>query len=125
MDDIATRGENLRRYFKAQGLTQKEAADRIGISTPHLSNMLNGHENFGVKKVKNIVAAFPEVSEAYLLTGQGQLVPGGAVRRPERDVLGVGENSLVAEIEDLRAQLERERGEKARLLGIIESMSGK
>lgn len=123
MDSIATRGENLRRYFKSIGITQKEAAARIGISTPHMSNLLNGRDGMGQKKVSKVVAAFPEISEAYLLTGIGVLVPGDAESR--RDVMAVGESSLVEEIADLRRELERERGEKARLLGIIETMTGR
>lgn len=123
MDDIATRGENLRRYFKQLGLTQKEAAGRIGISAPHIANLLNGRDGMGQKKVSRICAAFPEISETYLLTGIGVLVPGDA--NAKRTYGTPGDEALLAEISNLREQLERERGEKARLLGIIETMTGR
>lgn len=133
MDDIATRGENLRRYFKSKGLTQKDAAEWIGISAPHMANLLNGRDGMGQKKVGKIVAAFPEISEAYLLTGKGQLVPGGISINQHHNSGPVsvsgnaiqGDAALAAEVQSLREQLERERQEKARLLGIIETMTGK
>ena len=132
MDNIVTRGDNLRRYFKSKGLTQKEAAKRIGISAPHMANLLNGRDGMGQKKVGKIVAAFPELSEAYLLTGNGQLVPGVAntqhldhVTNSGNIVNGGADAALVAEVKSLREQLAQERAEKDRLLGIIETITTK
>lgn len=123
MDTIQERGDALRRYIKSKGLTQKEAAQMVGISAPHMANLLNGRDGMGQKKVGKIVAAFPEISESYLLTGIGVLVPGDAQTR--RESVSVGNDALLAEISDLRQQLERERGEKTRLLGIIETMTNR
>lgn len=138
MDDRQTIGENIRHYIKGQGLNQREAADRIGISPPHLANLLNGREAIGYSSAKKISEAFPEIDPGYLLTGEGVLCPPpGTVRiqRAQR-VTGngnivngagtqmiTGDQALVIENAQLRDQLEKCREEKDRLLGIIETLT--
>ena len=131
MDTIQERGEALRRYIKSRGMTQKEAAEKIGITAPHMANILNGRDGMGQKKVAKIVAAFPEISEAYLLTGHGELTPGIHIQQHHNNNTGDvavhigGDAALRQQLEDLQAQLEREREEKARLLGIVETLTTK
>ena len=135
MDDRKTIGANFKRHIKAKAISQREAADRIGISAPHLANLLNGVENMGYIVVKKIIAAFPEVSAEYLLTGEGVLVPPpGTVRISQSQKVsgnGTGIQSIAAdqalalENAQLREQLEQCRAEKERLLGIIETITKK
>lgn len=135
MDTIQERGEALRRYIKSQGMTQRQAAEKIGISPPHMANLLNGRDGMGQKKVGKIVAAFPELSEAYLLTGEGVLCPPpGTVRISQSQrVTGNGtgiqavgaDQALAMENAQLREQLKQCRDEKDRLLGIIETLTKK
>lgn len=131
MDDKKTRGEALRRYIKSRGLTQREAAAKIGISAPHLANLLNGRDSMGHLVVQKIITAFPELNPTYLLTGEGALNCTSNIQHLERVsnsgniVNGVADAALVAEVQALREQLERERAEKTRLLGIIETITTK
>lgn len=81
MDDRKTIGANFKRHLKSKAMSQREAASLIGISAPHLANLLNGVENMGYIVAKKICTAFPEISPEYLLTGEGVLCPPpGAVR---------------------------------------------
>lgn len=133
MDDRQTIGENFRRHIKSKGLNQREAADRIGISPPHLANLLNGREGIGYGVSKKIVEAFPEIDPGYLLTGEGVLCPPpGTVRISQSQrvsgngtgIQAVGsDQALLAENAQLREQLEQCRAEKDRLLGIIETLT--
>lgn len=135
MATIQERGEALRRYIKSLGLTQKEAAEKIGISAPHMANLLNGRDGMGQKKVGRICAAFPELSATYLLTGRGELLPGTHIQHLDHVnnsgsiVNGTSalssDAALKAEVYQLREELTREREEKARLLGIIETITTK
>lgn len=131
MDDKKTRGENLRNYIKNKALSQKEAAEKIGISTPHLSNLLSGKDSMGYIVVKKICAAFPELSPTYLLNGEGPLVGGGNIQHLQHvtnsgSIVNVGgDEALRAQVADLQARLEKSEEEKARLLGIIETMTGR
>lgn len=135
MDDRQKRGETLRRYIKSLGMTQREAAKRIGISPPHLANILNAKDSMGQKVVEKICNAFPEISAAYLLTGEGVLCPPpGAVRiHQSQRVTGNGtgiqsigaDQALAMENAQLREQLQQAQAEKERLLGIIETITKK
>ena len=135
MHTIQERGEALRRYIKSRGMTQKEAAEKIGISAPHMANLLNGRDGMGQKKVGKIVSAFPELSEAYLLTGEGSLIDRGPVQhldhvRNSGNIVNggsviQGDAALAAENAQLREQLAKANEEKDRLLGIIETLTNK
>lgn len=125
----------LREYLLSKERTQKELAEKIGISTAHLSNYLRGTERISRKVADRIVELWPEIREAFILTGDGALLRGGGnVQHLER-VTNSGsivngpvfseDAALRAEVAQLREQLERERAEKARLLGIIETMTGR
>lgn len=135
MDDRLTIGENFRRYIKSKGLNQREAADRIGISPPHLANLLNGKEKIGYIVAHKINDAFPEMDVGYLMTGEGVLCPPpGTVRIHQAQRVGNGgtgiqsissDQALALENAQLRQQLDDARAEKDRLLGIIETLTKK
>ena len=135
MDDRKTIGENFRRHIKSRGLNQREAADRIGISPPHLANLLNGKENIGYNVAQKMAEAFPGVDAGYLMTGEGVLVPPpGTVRISQSQRVSGGgtgiqaigaDQALALENAQLREQLEQCRTEKERLLGIIETLTKK
>ena len=135
MDDRQTIGENFRRYIKSRGLNQREAADRIGISPPHLANLLNGKEKIGYNVAHKMADAFPEIDAGYLMTGEGVLVPPpGTVRISQAQRVGTGgtgiqaigaDQALALENTQLRRQLDEARAEKDRLLGIIETLTRK
>lgn len=135
MDDRKTIGANFKRHLKSKAMSQREAASLIGISAPHLANLLNGVENMGYIVAKKICAAFPEVSPEYLLTGEGVLCPPpGTVRitqaqRVTGNGTGIqsinGDQAMALENAQLREQLAQERAEKQRLLGIIDNLTKK
>ena len=135
MDDRKTIGANFKRHLKSKAMSQREAASLIGISAPHLANLLNGVENMGYIVAKKICAAFPEISPEYLLTGEGVLCPPpGTVRitqaqRVSGNGTGIqsinGDQALALENAQLREQLAKAQAEKDRLLGIIDNLTKK
>ena len=124
MDTRETRGANLKSHIKSKAMSQREAAAKIGISAPHLANILNGKENMGFIVVNKIVAAFPEVSARYLLTGEGALLGGRNiyvqqnVDRSPGSTISQGDAALVAEVDRLKAENEW-------LRGLVEKLSSK
>ena len=127
-------GAELREYLLTKVATQRELAARLGISATHLSNYLRGTERISRKVADRIVELWPEVREAFILTGDGPLLRGGVhIEQHHNTNNGDGAGAinvsadavLRAEVQQLREQLDREREEKARLLGIIETMTGK
>ena len=127
-------GDELRAYLLTKMRTQKDIADKIGCSPQHLSNYFRGAERISRKVADRIVELWPEIREAFILTGDGPLLHGGhvhtihSVTNSTNIVNGdgiAGDAALRQQLEDLQAQLEREREEKARLLGIVETLTTK
>lgn len=130
-DNIAA---ELKEYISAHSRTQREAAQKCGISAPHFANLLNGREPIGYSAARRIAEAFPGIDPNYLMTGEGVLVPPpGTVRisQSQRVSGGTGiqtvgaDQALAMENAQLREQLEQCRAEKDRLLGIIETLTKK
>ena len=106
-------GLELRDYLLTKGRTQRDLAEKIGISTAHLSNYLRGAERISRKVAERIVELWPEVRLAFLLSGDGDLLePRVSPSRPD-------------ELASLREQLAQKTAENARLLGIIEKLTDK
>lgn len=127
-------GAELREYLLTKVATQRELAARLGISATHLSNYLRGTERISRKVADRIVELWPEVREAFILTGDGPMLHGNvSINQTHNTNTGdgagaihiVADEALRQQVADLQRELERERQEKARLLGIIETMTGK
>ena len=127
-------GAELREYLLSKEATQRELAEKIGVSAPHLSNYLRGSERISRKVAERIVELWPEIREAFLLTGDGPLLRGGVHIQQTHNTnngdgsgcIHVGSDEVLRQqVADLQRELEREREQNARLLGIIETMTGR
>ena len=125
--------DDLREYLLARYRTQREIARKLEVSPGHISNYLGGKERISHNVADRIHELHPDVSVAYLLTGEGVLCPpAGTVRISQSQrVTGNGtgiqsvgaDQALAAENAQLREQLAQANSEKARLLGIIEKLT--
>lgn len=122
--------EDLKKYLLTKYRTQREMANRIGVSYGHISNYLGGKERISHNVADRIHELHPEVSVAYLLTGEGSLLSPGNIQHLERvnnsgNIVNGGSAALAVENAQLREQLAQVRAEKDRLLGIIETLTSK
>ena len=110
----------LRDYLLTKERTQRDLADKIGVSTAHLSNYLRGAERISRKVADRIVELWPEIRLAFILSGDGSLLEHAPAPAPKGDA-----DALKAENLQLRAELARKSQENDRLLGIIEKLTEK
>lgn len=69
--------------------TQAKVSKAIGVDRSNLSTALNGSEKYLTEGlVKKIVSAFPEISENWLLTGEGEMLN---TPEPEKSIIPRGE----------------------------------
>lgn len=125
-------GEALRAYLMTKASTQKEIADMLGISPQHLSNYFRGVEQISRKVADRIVELWPEIRHAFLMSGDGELLNSAPIQHVNNSgqisggIVNVQEGAaLRQQVADLQARLEKSEQEKARLLGIIETITTK
>jgi transcriptional regulator with XRE-family HTH domain len=63
---------DLKEFFRSQGLTQQNIAERFGVSQQYVAALLNGTNSFGKRVAQKWAAEFG-LNEAWLLTGVGDI----------------------------------------------------
>lgn len=116
--------DDLKDFFRSQGLTQQKIAERFGVSQQYVASLLNGSNPFG-KKVAHRWAQEFGLSEAWLLTGAGDITTASVVQTNQNGDNYQG-NGMTVHKEDsaLIAQLKEKDRQIDRLLRIIEKMQG-
>lgn len=64
-------GQRIRRCRKAKGLSQEELAEKVGISTPHMSHIENGNTKLSLPVLVDLAVSL-EVSTDLLLFGTNE-----------------------------------------------------
>lgn len=99
--------------------TKKHFADAIEYAYPYVSSALNGNEKYLTDKFfKSICAKFPEISLAYLLTGEGELLlsrdnPSPTLQQ-ESDILELYAR-MIRKLDDTRVEIQKEIAEVRQL----------
>lgn len=131
---MSTQSDAIRDYFHENGISNRDVAERLGVHEGSVSNILSGR--YGIsKKIAARLTDLYGFNMRFLMTGEGSLLPPGGVRIAQHHNTNTGDGAgaihlggdaaLRQQVEDLQRELEREREEKARLLGIIETMTGR
>lgn len=97
---------------------KKHFADAIEYAYPYVSSALNGNEKYLTDKFfKSICAKFSELSLAYLLTGEGELLlqqQHPTPSQPESDILELYAR-MIRKLDDTRVELQKEIAEVRQL----------
>lgn len=125
---MSKQSDALRAYFEKNGITQKEVCEALGLASGTLSNLLAGRYQIS-KRVARRMSDIYGFSLPFLIAGEGELVMPGSVNISRVDhVRNTGTINQVSSTQDerialLEQQLDAEREEKKRLLGIIEILT--
>lgn len=128
--------ERLANFFKDKELSQKNIAEMMGTSAAYVNAILNGRKSLrespSADKLSAILAAFPELSKIWLLTGEGEMLNAPAVEAASGNAGTVPAGLHARALEELsktRKLLERalrdNREQADRFLSVIESLSQK
>ncbi|WP_078063013.1 helix-turn-helix domain-containing protein [Solirubrum puertoriconensis] len=77
--------DRIRQLIQERQLTSTQFADVIGVARPIVSHILSGRNKPSLEVVQKIIAAFPDISMPWLLTGQGLMTaesPANAAQPP-------------------------------------------
>ncbi|MFN4300297.1 MAG: helix-turn-helix domain-containing protein [Thermaurantimonas sp.] len=90
--------DRIKELQQAQGLTNNEFAEKLGISSAALSHIYSGRNNPSLTILEAILQKFPNVNFNYLLKGHGgmfEVVP--KITEPKKPVI----NDLFSAIEEV------------------------
>lgn len=117
----------LKKWFKAHGITQREIADRLNITPGSVNALLNG-KPFGAKTAHDWSVEFG-ISEPWLLRREGPMFKTPSVEQNisgnENQVTGVGDFHIgipVSVHQQVLTQLDQSMQQNSRLIAIIENM---
>ena len=114
----------LAAFFREQGITQEEIAQKLGVSQQYVSGLLSGRKPFGKKQAQRFYEMW-QISPSWLLTGEGPLLAGSVIGDNNnvnngRDQTVSTDAGLVAALREAQAQNAKSQEQIDRLLGIIE-----
>jgi transcriptional regulator with XRE-family HTH domain len=94
--------EKLRLFFKKEGISQKEASDRLGHAPAMMSRFLSGVSVFDVKFIVALVREFPHIDLNYIFSDQEN---GTAKESASNITTDLNETDLVKELEIIQEKL--------------------
>jgi DNA-binding XRE family transcriptional regulator len=74
--------ERIRQILQTRQLSPTQFADALGLARPIISHVLSGRNKPSLEVVQKIIAAFPEISLQWLLSGQGPMLASAASPAP-------------------------------------------
>ena len=131
---MSKQSDALRQYFQAEGITNRELAEKLDKHEGTISNILSGRYGISKDTASRLVELYG-FDVRFLMKGEGSLFPPAGIRISQthntNNGTGAGaihvdaSSALAAENAQLREQLAKANEEKARLLGIIETLTNK
>lgn len=92
MSEITERLSSLVFMF---GNSVNAFAKNIGVDTANLNKMVKGQQSITKKTVHKIISAYPQVSEEWLLTGDGTMLKGQQPQQYNSPNAVIGNNNVV------------------------------
>ena len=99
--------ERLKRFIKAEGISEREFCRRVGVGSAYIQSI---RKSIMPDTLQQIAIQFPRLNPIWLMLGDGDMYQPEEEKKPE-----------VAPSEILLKLLDDAQNEKARLLSIIES----
>ena len=94
--------EKLRLYFKKNGISQKEAAERLGHAPAMMSRFLSGASVFDANFIIALVREFPEIDLKYIFSDDKEKL--SSVEEPKIGNV-IKEEDVIRELELIEKKL--------------------
>lgn len=95
--------EKLRMFFKDKGLSQKAAAQKLGVSQSSFGKYLNGTDNFKPEFLSTIIREFPSIDLKYIFSKEDE--NNSDASSELKSVYGFSEKEVLVELEIIEDKL--------------------
>ena len=95
--------EKLRMFFKSKGLSQKDAAQKLGVSQSSFGKYLNGTDNFKPEFLSTIIREFPTIDLKYIFSKE--IENNSEASSESKTNYGFSEKDLLVELEIIEDKL--------------------
>lgn len=65
--------DRIQKILDDKKMTPSHFADEVGLNRPAVSHILNGRNNPGLEALQRILARFPDINAAWLVSGTGPM----------------------------------------------------
>ncbi|MBC6605645.1 helix-turn-helix domain-containing protein [Hymenobacter sp. BT188] len=107
--------ERIRQILQTRQLSPTQFADALGLARPIISHVLSGRNKPSLEVVQKIIAAFPDISLPWLLSGQGPMLA-SAASQPATPVPTAPESAVIPASSEATAANQRPKRTAARAL---------
>lgn len=114
---------NLREYFNSQGITQREVAEKLGVSPAYINKLFRGEKAFGKKTAQQFQTLFG-LSAPWLLTGEGEMLKHAQTITGDGNVQVTGKtlDAALREVENAHNIISKMQQQMDTLLAVIENV---
>ncbi len=76
-------GQRIKIFMTTKNLSSSDLAELLKLSRTQISNIINGHSNPKNSTLAPLFAKYPELSRAWLMTGEGEMIKVPETRRKQ------------------------------------------
>lgn len=74
---FVTMDKRLEQFLSAEGISQSQFADTIGVARASVSHIIAGRNRPGFDFIENMARSYPSLNLEWLITGQGEMYKTG------------------------------------------------
>ena len=78
--------KRLQQFLSAEGITQSEFADRLGVARASISHILAGRNKPGFDFLQSLLKHYPTLSIEWLISGKGKMYQSAAKPSPAEPI---------------------------------------
>ncbi|WP_372772324.1 helix-turn-helix domain-containing protein [Mangrovibacterium sp.] len=73
----------IKHFMDYKGISSSELADTIGVQRSNVTHVLQGRNKPGFQFISKLLETYPDINAKWLITGDGEMLVGPPVKKPD------------------------------------------